>query len=83
MVVVFIVLFFLFTSYSANIVALLQSPSNKIKTLKDLLRSRLELGVHDTVYNRYFFTVSIECIEFIEVQKQNAAQKDNFFLYSA
>lgn len=59
MVVVFIILMFLYTSYSANIVALLQSPSKKIKTLKDLYNSRLKLGVDDTVYNHYYFTVNL------------------------
>ncbi|XP_055691097.1 ionotropic receptor 75a-like [Lutzomyia longipalpis] len=58
----FIVLFFLYTSYSANIVALLQSPSRKIKTLPDLLASRLKFGVDDTVFNRYYFTHQTEPI---------------------
>lgn len=52
-------------SYSATIVALLQSPSSKIKTLDDLLSSRLKFGVDDTVFNRYYFSVSwtaIECL---------------------
>ncbi|XP_058066355.1 ionotropic receptor 75a-like [Anopheles bellator] len=52
----FIVLMFLYASYSASIVALLQSPSTKIRTLEDLLASRLKFGVHDTVFNRYYFT---------------------------
>lgn len=34
------IIFKYFVSYSANIVALLQSPSTKIQTLKDLLDSR-------------------------------------------
>ncbi|XP_021695731.1 uncharacterized protein LOC5563741 isoform X2 [Aedes aegypti] len=50
-----IILMFLYASYSANIVALIQSPSNKIRTLEDLLNSRLETGAEDTVYNRYYF----------------------------
>lgn len=58
MLVAFIILMFLYTSYSANIVALLQSPSTRIKTLKDLYESRLEIGVDDTVFNRYYFAVS-------------------------
>lgn len=44
-------------SYSANITALLQSPSTKIQTLEDLLNSRLKFGADDTVFNRYYFTV--------------------------
>lgn len=58
MIVAFTILMFLYTSYSANIVALLQSPSTRIKTLKDLYESRLEIGVDDTVFNRYYFTVN-------------------------
>lgn len=57
LIVAFIILMFLYTSYSANIVALLQSPSTRIKTLKNLYESRLEIGVDDTVFNRYYFTV--------------------------
>lgn len=59
MALAFVILMFLYTSYSANIVALLQSPSTKIKTLEDLYRSRLRIGVDDTVFNRYYFSVSI------------------------
>ncbi|XP_017770870.1 PREDICTED: glutamate receptor U1-like [Nicrophorus vespilloides] len=48
-------LMFLYTSYSANIVALLQSSSTSIQTLDDLLKSRLQVGVDDTVFNRFYF----------------------------
>lgn len=51
----FTALMFMYASYSANIVALLQSPSNKIKTLDDLYNSRIKLGVDDTVFNHYYF----------------------------
>ncbi|XP_037817982.1 uncharacterized protein LOC119607912 [Lucilia sericata] len=54
----FVATLFLFTSFSANIVALLQSPSEAIHTLKDLSQSPLEIGVQDTVYNKIYFTVS-------------------------
>ncbi|XP_026823749.1 glutamate receptor U1 isoform X2 [Ooceraea biroi] len=46
----------LYTSYTANIVALLQSTTDSIKTLSDLLHSSLTLGVLDIVYFRYYFT---------------------------
>lgn len=59
MLVLFLALMFLYTSYSANIVALLQSSSSHIKTLEDLLHSRIKFGVHDTVFNRYYFSVSL------------------------
>ncbi|CAB3224086.1 unnamed protein product [Arctia plantaginis] len=60
MLVLFLSLMFLYTSYSANIVALLQSSSSHIKTLDDLLHSRLKFGVHDTVFNRYYFSTTTE-----------------------
>lgn len=54
----FLIFLFLYTSYSANIVALLQSSSNQIRTLSDLLNSKLELGVEDQPYTRYYFMVN-------------------------
>lgn len=57
-ILMFIALMFLYTSYSANIVALLQSPSNSIQSLSDLLYSRLDVGVDDTVFNHFYFPVS-------------------------
>ncbi|XP_035786974.1 glutamate receptor 3-like [Anopheles albimanus] len=50
-----VVLMFLYASYSANIVALIQSPSTKIRTVEDLLVSRMKTGAEDTVYNKYYF----------------------------
>ncbi|CAH2260941.1 jg17717 [Pararge aegeria aegeria] len=60
MFLMFLLFLFLYTSYSANIVALLQSSSNEIQTLTDLLNSKMELGVEDTPYNRHFFSTSTE-----------------------
>lgn len=57
--ILFITLMFMYVCYSANIVALLQTSSNSIKTLEDLLSSRIPLGVDDTVFNHFFFTVSV------------------------
>ncbi|XP_053981714.1 probable glutamate receptor isoform X1 [Hylaeus volcanicus] len=45
----------LYASYTANIVALLQSTTDSIKTLADLLNSPLRLGAQDIIYNRYYF----------------------------
>lgn len=47
----------LYASYTANIVALLQSTTDSIKTLADLLHSPLKLGAQDVVYSRYYFKV--------------------------
>nr|AXF48838.1 ionotropic receptor IR7 [Lobesia botrana] len=60
MLILFLTLMFLYTSYSANIVALLQSSSSQIKTLEDLLHSRIKFGVHDTVFNKYYFSTATE-----------------------
>lgn len=54
---VFLVLMFLYTSYSANIVVLLQSTSASIRTVEDLLNSKITLGVDDIIYNRHYFKV--------------------------
>lgn len=54
----FVSLMFIYVSYSANIVALLQTSSNSIRTLEDLLKSRIPIGVDDTIFNHFFFTVS-------------------------
>lgn len=44
----------LFISYSGNIVALIQSPSQSIRTLDDLIASPLELAVQDVPYTRAY-----------------------------
>nr|QZH55082.1 ionotropic receptor 75q.2 [Achelura yunnanensis] len=62
LLVLFLSLMFLYTSYSANIVALLQSSSTQIKTLEDMLHSRMKFGVDDTVYSRYYFSIANEPI---------------------
>lgn len=54
----FISLMFLFTSYSACIVVLLQSPSNKIQTMQHLYDSRFKLGLHQTTWNVQVFKVN-------------------------
>lgn len=47
----------LYASYTANIVALLQSTTDSIKTPADLLHSPLKLGAQDVVYSRHYFKV--------------------------
>nr|CAD7267200.1 unnamed protein product [Timema shepardi] len=47
----FLLSIFFFTSYSAIIVSLLQTPSSTINTLKALLRSPLKIVVNDINYN--------------------------------
>lgn len=45
----------LYASYTANIVALLQSTTDSIQTVTDLYNSPLKLGAQDVIYNRYYF----------------------------
>ncbi|CAG9785360.1 unnamed protein product [Diatraea saccharalis] len=50
--------FFIFTSYSAKIVAILQTPSDAIQTIDDLARSPFTLGVENTTYKHIYFSES-------------------------
>lgn len=52
-VTAFLATLFFFTSYSASIVALLQSPSTFIKSLDDLIASPLSVGFHEAGYARF------------------------------
>ncbi|EFN88144.1 Glutamate receptor delta-2 subunit [Harpegnathos saltator] len=45
----------LYAAYTANIVGLLQSTTDSIRTLSDLLRSPLKLGAQDVVYSHHYF----------------------------
>ncbi|KOB65161.1 putative chemosensory ionotropic receptor IR75q.1 [Operophtera brumata] len=76
----FLIFLFLYTSYSANIVALLQSSSNQIRTLTDLLNSKLELGVEDEKYNRHYFPAATEPVRksIYETKIEKVGYKPNF-----
>ncbi|KAJ8955116.1 hypothetical protein NQ318_009009 [Aromia moschata] len=79
-IMLYVSLMFLYTSYSANIVALLQSSSDSIQTLEDLLKSRLQIGVDDTVFNRFYFPNSADPIR-RQIYLQKVApkgKKDHF-----
>lgn len=52
--VTFLAALALFTSYSASIVALLQSPSAMIKSLEDLIASPLNVYIHEGGYTRFY-----------------------------
>nr|XP_023021903.1 uncharacterized protein LOC111510234 [Leptinotarsa decemlineata] len=76
----FIAFMFLYTSYSANIVALLQSTTESIRTLEDLLNYRISLGVHDIVYGHYYFETAEDPTRKAIYQQKIApkGQKPNF-----
>lgn len=50
----------LYVSYSAFIVALLQSPSNNIRTIRDLFDSNMHVGNEDTAYSKFWVQVRVE-----------------------
>jgi hypothetical protein len=56
-IMLYIAVIFLYTSYSACIVALLQSTTDSIRNLEDLYQSGMGLGVLDVVYSRHYFSV--------------------------
>lgn len=53
----FLSLMFLHSSFSANIVGLIQSPSTRIQTLTDLLESRIQVGYHNLTMHEYYMQV--------------------------
>lgn len=57
-----VLVFFLYSAYTANIVSLLQSTTTSIKTMEDLLKSNMECGVEDIVYSRHYFPIETEPI---------------------
>ncbi|KAH8266029.1 hypothetical protein KR038_001031 [Drosophila bunnanda] len=76
----FVSALFLFTSFSANIVALLQSPSDAIRSLTDLGQSPLEIGVQDTQYNKIYFTESTDPVTKNLYHKKIASKGDNVYM---
>nr|WBU77231.1 ionotropic receptor [Odontothrips loti] len=50
----FLAVLLLYTCYSASIVAILQSSSTSIRSLRDLWKSRLDVGAENMPYNVYF-----------------------------
>lgn len=59
----------LFTSYSATIVALLQSPSNYIKNIDDLIASPLIVGMHEAGYARFIVNANYSGVQNVYEKK--------------
>lgn len=55
--VFFIALLFIYTSFTANIVALLQSTTKSIRTISDLQNPLIGIGVHDNVWCEYYYRI--------------------------
>lgn len=59
-VVVFILFFttlFVYTSYSASIAALIQSNSNSIKSIRDIVESPMTFSAQISPYGKFYFEV--------------------------
>ncbi|KAG8235411.1 hypothetical protein J437_LFUL015867 [Ladona fulva] len=72
-IALYIEVILLYTSYSANIVALIQSSGLVIRSVSDLLHSPMRIGVHDVVYNRYFFAQKFQDPEKNELYRKKIA----------
>lgn len=73
----------IFTSYSANIVALLQSASHAIKSIDDLMHSPLKLSIQEAGYNRYLFTeTNISLVKNV-YEKKVKPQGDAGWIYNS
>ncbi|XP_048483447.1 uncharacterized protein LOC105392960 [Plutella xylostella] len=79
----FITSLFLFTSYSAKIVALLQSPSNSILTVRDLAMSPLSCGVQDTSYKKTYYIDNPHPATKVLYERKLRAQGERAFSYTA
>lgn len=56
----FVALLFIYNSFTANIVALLQSTTKSIRTISDLQNPSIGIGVEDTPYARHYFKIQSE-----------------------
>ncbi|GAB1861161.1 Glutamate receptor, ionotropic kainate 5 [Camponotus japonicus] len=70
----------LYAAYTANIVGLLQSTTDSIKTLSDLFYSPLKLGAQDIVYNRYYFKLFQDPVRksIVEQRIESKGRKSNW-----
>lgn len=73
----------LFTSYSANIVALLQSPSHSIKTIDDLIASPLKFCIQEAGYTRYYYLEANHTQLQRLYEKKVKPQGDKGWIYNA
>lgn len=67
---------FFYTSYSANIVSLLQSTSPTLRSLTDLTSSPLSVGIQNVIYNEIYFAEATDR-EITEFYKKKVAPQGN------
>lgn len=59
----------LYTSYAASIVVLLQTPSNLIKTIDDLVASPLKIGIHISGYAKFNIQANYSGVKDVYLKK--------------
>lgn len=74
--VFFVALLFIYTSFTANIVALLQSTTKSIRTISDLQNPAIAVGIHDTPYNRHYFKIENEPVRKLFYETKVAGADD-------
>ncbi|CAG5015107.1 unnamed protein product [Parnassius apollo] len=67
--VIFTALMALYAAYSANIVVLLQAPSNAVRSLTQLSQSKLTLAANDVDYNHFVFGMYSDAVR-VEISKR-------------
>lgn len=58
-----VALLFVYSSFTAIIVALLQSTTNSVQSIADLMNPAFGIGIQDTPYARYYFARHTEPIQ--------------------
>ncbi|XP_044738846.1 ionotropic receptor 75a-like [Chrysoperla carnea] len=72
-------LMFIYTAYTANIVVILQSTSQSIRTLKNLADSKLKFGAEDFQLRPHFLNITIPERQYLSDRKlKNLPDKEKF-----
>nr|UVB79165.1 ionotropic receptor 75p1 [Heortia vitessoides] len=78
--VFFAALMLLYAAYSANIVVLLQAPSNSIRTLSQLASSKITLAAHSVDYNHFVFKLHKDPVR-VAIRKRVDPEKEKGQFY--
>ncbi|XP_055632641.1 uncharacterized protein LOC129773112 [Toxorhynchites rutilus septentrionalis] len=75
-------LMFLYVSFSARIVSLIQAPSQQIASVRDLLNSRLEVAGHDLPYHRFYLSKAREPVRQALIEQKIVRKDGSLNMYS-
>ncbi|EEB11412.1 ionotropic glutamate receptor-invertebrate, putative [Pediculus humanus corporis] len=77
---IYLAYMFLYISYSASIVAILQSSDKSIQTLSDLFNSYLEVGADNVSYSQYYFKSANDTFRKKFYKVKMASKKNSNFM---